>query len=163
VREAAAAAGDALTGLAAFVILCSRVPAESDAAQAWVEVARVDGAHQPGLLHMAALLGRRIARNPTVAELMRWVVDNFIVSVHESVAMSKLPESTFRFFWERGRLQFVDNGVWRFEVSGLRRFALVSLAYDLGWWDRGLIDGNDDDQSFVTGDGRAVIAEVFKA
>src|SRR5205823_55525 len=99
IREQAAEAGDALTGLAAFVILCSRVPDESEVTHAWIEVARVDGDHQPGLLHMAALVRRRLEQDPTVAELMRWVIDNFIVSVHESVAMAKLPNSTFRFYW----------------------------------------------------------------
>ncbi len=157
VRKATAEASDALTGLAAFVILCTRVPAESDVARAWVEVARVDGDHQPGLLHMAALVRRRLAANPSVAELMRWVIDNFIVSVHESVAMNKLPESTFRFFWEHGRLRFVDNGIWRFEVSGLRRFALASLAWDLGWW-----RSTNDGRPSVTDAGHAVISEVFK-
>lgn len=161
VREVAAAAGDALTGLAAFVILCSRVPAESEVAQAWVEVARVDGDHQPGLLRMAALMRRQLARDPTVAELMRWVIDNFIVSVHESVAMSKLPNSTFRFFWEHGRLRFVDNGVWRFEVSGLRRDALASLAFDLGWWDWREVDDQEGERPLVTHDGHGVIAQVF--
>ena len=161
VRETAAEAGDALTGLAAFVILCSRVPGESEVAHAWVEVARVDGDHQPGLLHMATLMRRKLARDPTVAELMRWVIDNFIISVHESVAMSKLPNSTFRFFWEHGRLRFVDNGVWRFDVSGLRRFALASLAYDLGWWSREEAD-DEDERPFVTPDGHAVIADVFR-
>jgi hypothetical protein len=161
VREVAAAAGDALTGLAAFVILCSRVPAESEAAHAWVEVARVDGDHQPGMLRMAALMRRQLAKDPTVAELVRWVIDNFIVSVHESVAMSKLPNSTFRFFWEHGRLRFVDNGVWRFEVSGLRRYALASLAFDLGWWDWREVDDQDSERPLVTHDGHAVIAQVF--
>jgi hypothetical protein len=162
IRESAAEAGDALTGLAAFVILCARVPRESEVARAWVEVARVDGDHQPGLLHMAALTKRKLGGDPTVAELMRWVIDNFIISVHESVAMSKLPNSTFRFFWEHGRLRFVDNGVWRFEVSGLRRFALASLSYDLGWWNYRDIEGEDDEQPFVTEDGVAVVSGVFE-
>jgi hypothetical protein len=161
VREAAAEAGNALTGLAAFVVLCSRVPAKADVASAWGDVAGVNGDHQPGLLNTAALVRRKLTGEPTVAALMRWVIDNFIVSVHESVAMSKLPNSTFRFFWEDRRLRFVDNGVWRFDVSGLRRFALVSLAYDLGWWDYVDSKSDDDAQPFVTDDGRAVISGVF--
>ena len=76
--------------------------------------------------------------------------------------MSKLPNSTFRFFWEHGRLRFVDNGVWRFEPSGLRRFALVSLAYDLGWWDWAEKPGDPGaQQPVVTSDGLDVVGAVF--
>ena len=106
---------------------------------------------------MATLVNRRLAAGPTVSEMLAWTIDNFIVSVHETVAMGKLPNSTFRFFWEHGRLRFVDNGVWRFEMSGLRRDALASLAYDLGWWT--WYEG--DEEPVVTDSGHAVVAEVF--
>lgn len=79
-----------------------------------------------------------------------------VIAVHETVATSKLPVSTFRFFWEHGRLRFVDNGVWRFDPSGLRRDALATIAFDLDWWH---LDEND--VPVLTQDGRRVIAEVF--
>lgn len=156
-RAAARAEGDALTALAVFALLCARVPNEDAVSPAWVQIARVDGDHQPGLARMAALVRRQLSREPTVEQFTRWVIDNFIVSVHETVAMGKLPESTFRFFWEHGRLRFVDNGVWRFDVSGLRREALASLAFDLGWWT------TDNGDPVVTEGGRAVVSEVFGA
>ncbi|HEY6762749.1 MAG TPA: hypothetical protein VI318_24825 [Baekduia sp.] len=156
IREAAEDTGDALTGLAAFLVLCARVPDGDAASAAWAEVARVDGDRQPGLARMATLVQRRLHLQASVAETLRWAIDNFIVSVHETVAMRKLPDSTFRFFWEHGRLCFVDNGVWGFDMSGLRRAALASLASDLGWWTR-----DDADRPGVTDSGRAVISKVF--
>ena len=157
IRETAANAGDAVNGLAGFLLLCARVPDRDDVTQAWSDVARVDGDRQPGLAGMATHVNRRLAAGPTVSQMLAWTIDNFIVSVHETVAMGKLPNSTFRFFWEHGRLRFVDNGVWRFEMSGLRRDALASLAYDLGWWT--WYEG--DEEPVVTDGGHAVVAEVF--
>jgi len=149
-------ADNALTGLATLVALVDRVPATDSVSPAWLEVAGVDGENQPGLLQMVTLLRRRIDEEATVGALMRWVIEAFIVAVHETVAMGKLPESTFRFSWEQGRLRFVDNGVWRFEASGLRRNALASIAADLGWWGP---DQHDD--AVVTAEGKQVVEGVF--
>lgn len=156
IRRAAADAGDALTGLAMLVLLCSRTPTPETAGPAWTAVADVDGEHQPGLRRLAGIVNRQLAAGPTVVELLRWVVRTFVITVHETVATSKLPVSTFRFFWEHGRLRFVDNGVWRFDMSGLRRDALATIAFDLGWWQ---LDANDTPA--LTADGQQVIAEVF--
>jgi hypothetical protein len=157
-REVAAETDDAVTGLAVLVLLCSRTPDPEQAGRAWAAVAQVDGAHQPGLGRLSAIVGRQGALRPTVAELLRWTVRTFIVAVHETVAMSKLPASTFRFYWEHGRLRFVDNGIWRFDPSGLRRDALATIAFDLGWWRY-----DDGDVPGVTNSGRQVIDEVFES
>lgn len=157
-RELAATADDALTGLAVLVLLCRRTPSMAAAGPAWTVVADVDGEHQPGLQRLARLVNRQLDAEPTVGELVRWVVSTFVINVHETVATSKLPVSTFRFFWEHGRLRFVDNGVWRFDTSGLRRNALATIAFDLGWWQ---LDA--DDTPALTPDGEQVLAEVFGA
>ncbi|MEJ7772660.1 MAG: hypothetical protein WKF51_12225 [Geodermatophilaceae bacterium] len=156
IRKAAANADDALTGLAMLVLLCARTPSPDTAGPAWTIVADVDGEHQPGLRRLAGIVNRQLAFGPTVGELLRWVVRTFVITVHDTVATSKLPVSTFRFFWEHGRLRFVDNGVWRFDTSGLRRDALVTIAFDLGWWQ---LDAND--APALTPDGEQVIAGVF--
>lgn len=155
-RRLAAEADDALTGLAVLVLLCSRTPKPEDAGPAWAEVAEVDGEHQPGLRRLVGIVMRQLATEPTVAELLLWFVRTFVVAVHETVATSKLPVSTFRFFWEDGRLRFVDNGIWRFDPSGLRREALAAIAFDLGWW-----SVVDPDVPSLTDEGRQVIREVF--
>jgi len=133
-RRAAADADDALTGLAVLVLLCLWTPKAEAAGPAWTAVAGVDGEHQPGLRRLARIVTRQLATEPTVAELLRWFVRTFVVAIHETVATSKLPVSTFRFYWEHGRLRFVDNGIWRFYPSGLRRDALATIAFYLGWW-----------------------------
>jgi len=156
IRQAAADGDDALTGLAMLVLLCSRTPSAETAGPAWTLVANVDGEHQPGLRRLAGIVNRQLAFGLTVGELLRWVVRTFVLNVHETVATSKLPVSTFRFFWEHGRLRFVDNGVWRFDTSGLRRDALATIAFDVGWWQLAA-----NDSPALTPDGEQVIADVF--
>lgn len=155
-RAAAQDAGNALTGLAVLVVLCRRTPDPRDAGPSWAAVAGVDGEHQPGLHRLTSIVSRRLALDPTVGELLRWFLRTFVIAVHDMVATSKLPESTYRFYWEHGRLRFVDNGIWRFNPSGLRRNALATIAFDLGWWELG-----DGDVASVTSAGRSVIGEVF--
>jgi hypothetical protein len=154
-REHAARTPTALEALAVLVELSARALEHLDDGISWVEVARVDGANQPGLLRTAETIRRLLDRQPTVSELLQQVLDGFIVRVHETVAMSKLPESTFRFYWEHGRLRFVDNGVWRFDPSGMRRDALATIARDLDWWSQ------DGDEPAITADGQAVVQAVF--
>jgi hypothetical protein len=155
-RQAAAHADDALSGLAVLVLLCAHTPTPDAAGPAWTAVAEVDGENQPGLRRLASIVNRQLASGPTVEELLRWVVRTFVIAIHETVATSKLPVSTFRFFWEHGRLRFVDNGVWRFDPSGLRRDALATIAADLGWW-----RFNEAATPVLTTDGSQVVAEVF--
>jgi hypothetical protein len=154
-RGAAAEASDALTALAVLVELSRRTVALRDSNPQWVAVAQVDGANQPGLLSTAQAVSRMASASSSVADLLERVIEAFIIGVHETVAMSKLPVSTFRFFWEHDRLRFVDNGVWRFDPSGLRRDALATLSRDLGWW------ATSDDVTQVTPEGVGVITEVF--
>lgn len=155
-RRVSAEADDALTGLAVLVVLCSRTPTPELAGPAWTGVALENGEHQPGLRRLADIVLRQLATEPTVEQLLQWFVQTFVIAVHETVATSKMPVSTFRFFWEHGRLRFIDNGVWRFDPSGLRRDALATIAEDLGWWRTGA-DGNAE----LSADGLQVIAEVF--
>jgi hypothetical protein len=154
-RQTAAATTEAATALAVIVELAQRTLAVSTTDSAWDGVAGVDGDNQPGLLRTAQTIERLLDDDPPVPELLARVTDRFIVRVHETVAMSKLPVSTFRFFWEHGRLRFVDNGVWRFTPSGLRRDALATISHDLGWW------SFDDATPTVTAAGTQVIEEIF--
>ncbi len=78
-----------------------------------------------------------------------------VIAVHETVAYGKLPEFTFRFRWELGRLRFYDNNPDRFGLTDIRRDAIVRITEDLGLWKR---DGND---AVVTTAGAAFVQGVF--
>jgi hypothetical protein len=66
-----------------------------------------------------------------------WLTAEFIIPVHERIAYSKLPESTFtfRFRWEDGLLRFYELGMERFALAAIRSNSLASLTRDLGLWD----------------------------
>jgi hypothetical protein len=75
--------------------------------------------------------------------------------IHERIAYSKLPEHTFRFRWEDGRVQFYDNGVGRFPLAATRKEPLALLTWDLGFWDR------ESGEAKLTDKGAAFIEEVL--
>jgi hypothetical protein len=92
---------------------------------------------------------------PTVFETMRWIVRTIVLWPHELIAYSKLPQSTFRFRWESGRLRFYDLRPERFGLTDSRRDALGRLGADIGlleWTDLG---------ARPTSDGQGFVDEVF--
>ncbi len=80
-----------------------------------------------------------------------------MIGPHEVIAYSKLPESTFRFCWEEGRLRFYPAGHDRFIASGARRSAMSSLCEDMGLWTR----ANKDEIPHLTEVGTAFVTRVF--
>ncbi len=71
---------------------------------------------------------------PTVADTVDWVLRRLVIEVHERVAYSKLPNFTFRFRWENGRLRFYDLGVWPFDLADMRHGSMSQLSFDIGYW-----------------------------
>src|SRR5438128_4175642 len=79
-----------------------------------------------------------------------------VLAAHESIAYSKLPNYTFRFRWERGRLRFFDPGYSRIDVTDNRRDALSRLSQDIGLWQRA-----NGEPAHLTSAGRALVKEMF--
>lgn len=149
------------SGLAALLILAERVPAPGDVHPLWGEIARRGSDHQDGLLGIVGLLRRRMTTDPTVAELLDWVVRRFLMGPHEVIAYSKLPKATFRFSWdESGRVRFYTpggGGLARFSPSDDRRQAMATLSRDLGFW----VADNSHGGATLTDDGKRFMAEAF--
>ena len=101
-----------------------------------------------------AELTRRVQSGATVAATLRWLLERFVVRPHERIAYSKLPDFTFRFRWDDGRLRFVDKGVGRFRRAGIRHAPLRRITHDLGLWTGG-------DCPRLTAAGRAFVSEVL--
>ena len=147
--------GSALAGLALILAVDARISAMGKQPSGWSETADQDGERQPGLTHLRHWISGHLSANPDLRTTMRWAVRTLVLWPHELIAYSKLPESTFRFRWESGRLRFYDLRPERFLLTDIRRDALGRLAADVGlleWTQTGAVP---------TADGRAFVAEVF--
>jgi hypothetical protein len=87
VRAWTASQESASSGVAALLIFADRVPDPGAAHPLWVEIAGRGSEHQDGLLGIISLVRRELASEPTVGELLDWVVRRFIIGPHEVIAI----------------------------------------------------------------------------
>jgi hypothetical protein len=146
----------AMSGLLVLLELARRMDGRSGAG--WQQAAHVASAWQPSVAAVVAGLSTHLTDHPTVADTLWWLVSRFVVSAHERIAYSKLPEFTFRFRWEDGLLRFYDLGLGRFPLAAIRRESLALITWDLGLWD-GTTD--DDRTAALTERGIAFVNEVI--
>lgn len=146
-----------MSGLAALLWFEAHTPDPGTVLPQWEWVGRQDSDHQSGYLRAIAVLRARMATEPNVVEALEWALRTFVMGPHEVIAYSKLPDSTFRFCWEEGRLRFYPTGHKRFTASSARRGALSSLSKDMGLWEH----VGEKGTAALTPAGRAFVAEVF--
>lgn len=71
------------------------------------EVARMGGSDRLSLHRFLTVLRAKLRQGqPTIGEVARWLIADYVVLQHQLVAASKLPENTYRFRHEGGRLRF---------------------------------------------------------
>jgi hypothetical protein len=155
IRDWSVRDGSAIAGLALILALDDRVATMGAQAPGWSEIASQDGERQPGVVHLRLRLAAHLEPGPTIRSTMGWLVRHWVLWPHEAIAYSKLPQSTFRFRWESGRLQFFDLRPERFRLTDIRRDALGRLGADMGlfdWTQTGAVP---------TAIGRAFVDEVY--
>ena len=161
VRDWAAAEDSAAAGLVALLVFAAWMPDPDAVHPLWREIATRFSEHQDGLLGLLCVLRQFLADEPTVGELLARTVQRFLIGPHEAIAYSKLPEATFRFYWEEtGRFRFFrpgGGGLGRFKPSDDRRGPMATLSEDLGLW----VYDEQIDQAALTRDGRDFVARVL--
>lgn len=161
VRAAAAARDSAAAGLVALLVFVAWMPNPDAVHPLWREIAARRSEHQDGLLGLLSLLRQFLVDDPPVGELLTRTVQRFLIGPHEAIAYSKLPEATFRFYWEEtGRFRFFtpgSGGLDRFRPSDDRRGPMASLSEDLGLW----VYEEEADEAALTDDGHAFVAGVL--
>lgn len=155
IRAWAVADGTALAGLGLLLVVHERLRAMGPQPDGWAENALRDGARQPGLGRLMVWLTEHLKAEPTVTATIAWLVRELVIWPHEAIAYSKLPDSTFRFRWESGRLRFFDLDPNRFGLTDIRRDALGRLGADIGLLDWTLDGGRP------TPAGTSLVADVF--
>lgn len=149
----------ALAGLAFLIAVCGRLPGResfSETDKAFLEIGVQRSMRQLGLLQIAQAFEHHQTTGPTVADTLAWAVRRFVIDVHERVAYSKLPNFTFRFRWEEGRLRFYDLGIWQFDLADSRHAAMSQISFDLGFLQP------TEEGGQLTDDGTRFVAEAFK-
>jgi hypothetical protein len=126
----------ALAGVLMQLALFDRVrvtdtlPADSG----WHEISRQGGNSQPGLLGFVSRFRSHLSQEPVLADTLAWLVRDFVITAHDRIATAKLPDFTFRFRLEGGRLRFYDSPGIEFGLADSRHSALSSLGHDMGLW-----------------------------
>ena len=148
-----------VAGIVFLMAVCERLPPRdsfSKSDRAFLDIGVQRSMRQYGLLQAAHALEVHMSESPTLADTVAWAVRRLLIDVHERVAYSKLPNFTFRFRWENGRLRFYDLGVWPFDLADMRHGSISQLSLDLGYWENG-----PDGGGLLTTDGDSFIREAF--
>jgi hypothetical protein len=130
----AAETDTAAAGLFLFCALRARIPAQASRSPGWLEIGAQSSERQPSLLEFLYRFDRHLEDQPTLAQTLVWLTRRFVIYTHEQIAYSKLPEFTFRFRWEEGRLRFYTLGLGRFRLADVRREAMAHISEDVGLW-----------------------------
>lgn len=130
----AAETDTAAAGLFLFFALRARIPTQASASTGWLEIGAQSSERQPSFLGFLYRFDRHLEAQPTLAQTMVWLTRRFVITAHEQIAYSKLPEFTFRFRWEEGRLRFYTLGLGRFRLADIRREAMAHISEDVGLW-----------------------------
>jgi len=102
-----------------------------------------------------ARLDQHLESTPSLGQTLAWLTSRFVIDAHQRIAYSKLPEFTFRFRWEEGRLRFYSSDPRHFEPTDIRLDAISRIAEDLGLLDR------EQNLNTLTPPGRQFLTEVF--
>jgi hypothetical protein len=154
-REFAIEQDSAIAGLVLILASLSRLPQRERAVRDWQEIGLQSSERQPSLLGLAHLIEEHLRDEPTLAETLAWLTRRLVIWAHEQIAYSKLPDFTFRFRHEGGRLRFYKIGDGRFELADMRRGSMAQLSEDVGLWEQ------TESGPELSELGRAFVAEVF--
>jgi hypothetical protein len=145
-----------LAGASLLFAIIDRIPPPATVGEAWLEIAGLNGERQPGPLAIAQRLTRHLTGGPHLRDTILWLLRAFVLRPHETIAYSKLPEFTFRFRHEGGRLRFYPLSFARFGLNNIRASTLASLSTDLG------LATTDPSGRRLTPEGDQLIARAFR-
>jgi hypothetical protein len=133
-RRWAAETDTVAAGLVLFFALRNRIPTQASPSPGWFEIGALSSERQPSVLGFLYRFDRHLEAQPTLAQTLVWLTRRFVINAHEQIAYSKLPEFTFRFRWEEGRLRFYTLGLGRFRLADIRRASMAQISEDVGLW-----------------------------
>lgn len=153
VHAAARSEATTLAGVTLLLSVLASLPPAEGLEPEFRAVASIDGEWQPSPLHLRRLLDEHLGASPGLGETTAWLMERLVLRPHEAIASSKLPDFTFRFRWDAGRLRFYDhpfNWVW---PGNIRAWTLAQLTRDLGLAELRAdgYEATEDGRRFLTG------------
>lgn len=90
------------------------------------------GSLRIGMARFMHQLNQQMLRDPTLGDLARWLVEDFVIVQHERVATAKLPDDTYRMRRVGDAIRFfAQESPAAFNDSRFR--ALSTTVHELGW------------------------------
>ena len=125
-----------LAALVVMYVMCLARLANPDlpetvGAEDW-RIVREGGAARIGMQFALDQLRRDEQLDRSVADVVWRVLNDHVISQHERVALAKLPDDTFRFRRESGRLRFFEQPV-AYQRNDSRFNSLSTVCAELGW------------------------------
>jgi hypothetical protein len=124
-----------LPGMAVVLLLvASRLGAPAtagDHAQDW-DLVTEGGVARLAMSRFFVQLRRRMMAQDTMAELLGWLYRDYVIRQHQQVAVTKLPDDTYRFRREGDRLRFFQQHAEAF-MNSSRFDALATTIHELGF------------------------------
>ena len=154
-RDADVDDGRTLVALIALMLLVRErfgLPARATAFLSEQRLLAEGGALRNGMARFMHLLDRRMAQQPTLAELARWLIEDFVIVQHERVATAKLPDDTFRLRRVGDGLRFFAQETPSF-FGDSRFLALSTTVHELGW-----VSTLREPKRHLTSTGKALLA-----
>lgn len=96
------------------------------------DLIRAGGSRRVGLDGFLRDLRTRVNAGNSIAEVGRWVLEQHVCRLHNRVAMTKLPDDTFRLRLDAGSVRFLNQDA-PAVMSDSRFVALATCVAELGW------------------------------
>lgn len=96
------------------------------------DLIRAGGTRRVGLDGFLRALRTRVSDGATIAEVGRWILEQHVCRLHNRVAMTKLPDDTFRLRLDAGNVRFFNQDA-PAVMSDSRFVALATCVAELGW------------------------------
>jgi hypothetical protein len=143
-----------LPGMAVLLLLVAArlgSPATAaDHAQDW-DLVTEGGVARLAMSRFFVQLRRRAMAQDTIGELLGWLYRDYVIRQHQQVAVTKLPDDTYRFRREGDRLRFFDHPAEAF-MNSSRFEALSTTVYELG-----LVQALGNDSHTLTSAGQQLL------
>lgn len=134
-RELVAEDDRTLVALLALILLLRErfgLPARTDELLGEQALLAEGGAQRNGMARFMHQLNQRLLRQPTLAGLAQWLIEDFVIVQHERVAIAKLPDDTFRVRRVGEGLRFFSQDT-PASFNDSRFGALSTMVHELGW------------------------------